>query len=800
MLVGSSTDNDQLFKRGDVLPDERIEMSSAWKPLRPGEIAIAHLSDLHFGSKNLRCDGKPEGDAFTLLVDFLRDTIRPSFLLVTGDLVDTPRSGLYRQARERLDQIRVPFIVCAGNHDRFFKGNRLDFFLKLTGFRRRVAIVTFLAVFGLALRGVGLPWFLWLSVPAILLVLWFVLGLVYWSSRHTSALFERMFEGRIALHDKADQIELGEGTAKWVIGLLGADSCLNADTLARGYVERTKFPAIERQTRGKAWDLCIFLVHHHLLSIRELEDRRQGSASNMLSATSLVNSGSALEMLAKANVDLVLHGHEHSHNWGTYGSLEPGSGTVQVVAAGSATGNDSRLGCDAHRASFNVIVLSPDRTVKLRRLAFHGGKWNMDDDDLELLTPSQVRRSRISREFADVSTGRKPDFHSEVIKFVEYTRGHDILTSWWFTQWLPGVEFEHEVFNTTGELSDKDLRVVLHQGNDQPYAVPARFEQIVGKDHTWNIRCKIPPSHQGVPLDIYISYCWRGGAVLTEAELKAIKKAGCPGTFREEGLDFETIWAPAPVAASSLILRFPPEYKPRKLGLRARDPLPANRECNHMVPDLVRRFRAIGPGCYALRVPHPLVKYEYSVVWEPWKPTDEEGADAGRKAVDFVAFQEAAESRGSELLRAFAGVVATGLPQSKTIGLYLLSGTEPLTACCVASHQEGTDAVLPNVVRIRGDRALMSQAWCGNPTIERRPTLESDALDLGFLDGECVLICVPIRFTLSWETPPAWGVVRIGILKVGAEEYCDQKQADLWIMLSRATIKMLAVALGETAH
>ena len=72
----------------------------------------------------------------------------------------------------------------------------------------------------------------------------------------------------------------------------------------------------------------------------------------------MVNAGSLLETLSAANVDLVLHGHEHEHNFASYGSLTAGSGPVMVIAAGSATGNQTLVGCVKNRLTFNAVILA----------------------------------------------------------------------------------------------------------------------------------------------------------------------------------------------------------------------------------------------------------------------------------------------------------------------------------------------------------------------------------------------------------------------------------------------------------
>src|SRR5690348_9085674 len=106
---------------------------SEWRPLEPGEAAVVHVSDCHFGST------KSE-DVWKVVAPYL-EGIEPALLLVTGDLVDKPDPKSYARAKELLEGLGVPYYVCAGNHDRHFKGNRIDLraLLKGTGVARALA-------------------------------------------------------------------------------------------------------------------------------------------------------------------------------------------------------------------------------------------------------------------------------------------------------------------------------------------------------------------------------------------------------------------------------------------------------------------------------------------------------------------------------------------------------------------------------------------------------------------------------------------------------------------------------------
>ena len=321
-------------------------MGRSWEKLAEGEIAIAHLSDLHFGSKDWE-------NVWKLVAQFLVDDA-PDLILVPGDLVDSPDSSSYKKAKEQLDNLRVPYFVCAGNHDRHAKGNKVG-------------------------RLNPLNWF---------------------SRSNSSAQFDGVFAGKILLPNKAEELVIGKDPFTWKLGLLGVDSSEDADCSARGYVPPLNFAGISKATQRKDWDLCIFLVHHHLFSIRRLEAKRQNSKRDLLNLTCMVNSGSLLESLSEARADLVLHGHEHEPNWASYSSFTPGCGDVRVIGAGSATGNDSFAGCHLTRASFNIIILSPNRSGRLRRMEYDSNAWKIADE-FQLFDAASIRHSSIRREFVD---------------------------------------------------------------------------------------------------------------------------------------------------------------------------------------------------------------------------------------------------------------------------------------------------------------------------------------------------------------------------------------------------------------
>src|SRR5438309_4295198 len=69
---------------------------------------VVHLSDLHFG--------RTDPALIEPLLAALR-TIRPTVVVVSGDLTQRAREEEFEQARDFLSRIEVPLVVVPGNHD-----------------------------------------------------------------------------------------------------------------------------------------------------------------------------------------------------------------------------------------------------------------------------------------------------------------------------------------------------------------------------------------------------------------------------------------------------------------------------------------------------------------------------------------------------------------------------------------------------------------------------------------------------------------------------------------------------------
>jgi 3',5'-cyclic AMP phosphodiesterase CpdA len=302
-------------------------------------INIVHLSDLHFGIS-------PEQlEIWRSLSRFINNKINPQLLLITGDIVDTVDKNLYRAAREELDRLEAVngYRVCPGNHDRHIHGNAL----------------------GRVLRKA-----------------------IFWKSGNEHALFDNVFGGLVARdEDPKDLVLTSEGN-RWSLRIIGFDTSMYVKYSAQGFAPLKQLESFGAALSDKkALDLVIFLQHHHLLPIAELDSLRQ-SMGGLFSPSIMLNAGTMLKRLAQHNINLVLHGHEHQRHVARYGTFEGRKGEVVVVGAGSATGAKTLAGCELQRASANLIELCEDRSVYLREIRHNGNDWCITNDPEILLFDS----------------------------------------------------------------------------------------------------------------------------------------------------------------------------------------------------------------------------------------------------------------------------------------------------------------------------------------------------------------------------------------------------------------------------
>ena len=258
------------------------------------------------------------------------------------------------------------------------------------------------------------------------------------------------------------KVELGTGDDRWRVRVVALDSSYAADWFARGFLDVKEIDALSGMPRDNDVDLGILLVHHHLLSVRSLEQARVNDRTDLLNVTSLVNCGSLTEALARNHIDITLHGHEHASNWGVYSTLEQGGGTTAILGAASGTGVVTGHACDPTRASYNLLELYPDRRVDLWVHRWDGSTWIGQQYDL--FDSRAIRRARFLRR----AEGRlKTPPMTEVVRYIEFTQQRAGVVQEYRTNWLPDKgqrKLTITASNTTGQPANLVVTVQNPQG------------------------------------------------------------------------------------------------------------------------------------------------------------------------------------------------------------------------------------------------------------------------------------------------------------------------------------------------
>lgn len=79
---------------------------------------IIHITDLHCVGEDERLFGKkPYKTIRACVEDINANHMDASFVLITGDLVNSPSIEAYETLKAELDRLRVPFYIVVGNHD-----------------------------------------------------------------------------------------------------------------------------------------------------------------------------------------------------------------------------------------------------------------------------------------------------------------------------------------------------------------------------------------------------------------------------------------------------------------------------------------------------------------------------------------------------------------------------------------------------------------------------------------------------------------------------------------------------------
>ncbi len=302
-----------------------------------------------------------------------------------------------------------------------------------------------------------------------------------------------------------------------------------------------------------------------------------------------------------------------------------------------------------------------------------------------------------------------------------------------------------------------------------------------------------------------------GGGLLTAEELAEAKKHRPLGPLRDDGFEFVVSRTLFPVAYLETVVTLPQEYSPvvkpeiivgnPTAGVTADD---GGENSGAGEPgELARRVTELAPGQFSFQIPYPRPGVDYQIAWKPVTEAtlDENTGNAAPRA----AFAEAAQKRGAALLAAFGGPLLSRQPKGRwSIGLYL-HNPQTATFKPLAVQPLGMDQLpsplQPPAYDLTTCPVALATAWWGQDAMFRRPNgenAEERAKQLGFLDDELGLICLPVRFALRAVNPPPWGMVRAAALNPEAMTLLDPMNKDiLGRALSAGMTALIAKGLAE---
>ena len=494
--------------------------------------------------------------------------------------------------------------------------------------------------------------------------------------------------------------------------------------------------------------------HHHLLSIKELEENRSQSLKNMFKPTIMLNAGTVLEALAQGYVNIVLHGHEHFRMYARYGTLYGQQSDAIVLGAGSITGNHSTKGCDVGRASFNSIELLADRSVQVPEIVntINEGRheWCAANPPIQILDGRAIRRARFCRRTKPIS---QPT--SKLMTCVEFQADRTVDTTVSLTDWvLSRGRWATVTSNNSGIPSAADVTFEWLQGPPTEFT-SKQFVVDTSQMHTYVLDVQLPRDAPNFARRITARYKWLGGAVLTKGDLDYFDPVA-HGEFRNRGQEFWFVRGrKSELVSRSLLVRLPHPFapKPQQVEVHYREPEGVFKP----FPELTASVQHHSLGVFSLEIPYPRPGYGYALAWPV---RDDPPVGVAVERFRRIASNEEAARR---LLEAFAGVLTrSSVAGAVTLGLYIPKDSTSLRR--TAEVRRGLDHAkgeVPPNLSLRNGNTLTRHAWWGQ-TQYALP----GAGDSGFAPGELAIIMIPIR-QFGNESEVTYGLLRVGVYTDG---------------------------------
>ncbi len=554
-----------------------------------GTIRIAHLSDLHF------VPSKSDAQVWSLVRDFINERVKPHAVLVTGDVTDSATQAEFDFASQSLGSLAVQsggdnlkFRIVAGNHDRYlYRGNRIPLVGRLWPLRRL--------------------------------------------ERDKSARFDHAFPGAMQITPKApcDMTLIAVGAAgqaavPWKVRVIGLDSSAEAQWFAQGAISNSNVQLACNAAADHAareHDLVIALVHHHILPIPAVEQKKiqGGGFSKLLDCTGLLNAGALIEGLSRTQVDLVLHGHEHAQHQARFTGSDERATSVALLAAGSATGDDTHntvATWDLKRVHFNVIELDDDRSVWLRQVAAPNGELSFQPGRRLVLHANEIRASRFvrrNRQTADGDPGtiRKLP-HSRLRMQVEFHSNRDIQMTETRNDWQVSPLWTPTTSSASGRVGPAVVQFDWKDGERNSFQAAAQRHGPHPDDHAFAVRVPNSSAARGAHR-VTARWTWAGAAAFTRAELAMLPDTAKRGT-RGRGEESASVLCPDEFADLVLSVRLPLQFSSPPEAIRAYYEKPGSSEQTYS-EELRQGLEICGPGNWELRVPYPMPGYRYGISW-----------------------------------------------------------------------------------------------------------------------------------------------------------------------------------------
>jgi predicted phosphodiesterase len=715
-----------------------------------------HLSDLHFGARGHQ-------EVWEALVDHVAtlDPL-PKAALVTGDIVDSPRvmwlheawHGLFKLSRAlgggNNPNIADKVFVCPGNHDRYWRGNSVK------------------------------PSF----IPR---------------SGGTN-LFDTIIGRHVAT---APNLTIGATPPEqWKLFVNQVDTSLYSGILAQGFVRKPDLDGIRELARSGydpqvPFSLMILMMHHHALPIAELEPHFPKMNSVASVFTAATNPGRVLENMLSGHVDIVLHGHEHQSHSARYALYDSHKGDIAVIGAGSATGMDTKTGCDIKRASFNIIELRSDRSVWLKVYKGAGTwsapSWNVvPGSTVEILNSTAIRRNRFLRMRtqralqAGAAAGRLEETKfSEWQRHVTLTSSRDAIVADRRKNWpIAPSQFWFPVANETGWPSLPEATIVV---GGQPLALNQPSFRVSSLDeegtHSFFVDFDEQAATRAELIDT--SFKWEDGILLTESDLALLDRQTATG-LRKDGLEFVAATVPRdlPLASLTLTTTFPIGYLPGpgKVTVRFQNTLEVG---SRLEPDLALAERLQRAGhTLALTIPYPLSGYRYAIAWEPvagpgYQSQSRDNliarllsADSLKDRLLGTALDTLAQSEWHDELATVSLYAPQRAPDSdmvllKRVAYGAIEGAPPTEA-------PSAEVSLQISGSTRRNGFYRTPWWGERGGWLREGGDDAEALEQGMLADEGATLVLPI-WPSTREGPPS-AIVRIGLRRLPSQSEADLEE------------------------